>query len=84
MYPTEVFPLASRSKGVSLTVVGWSLGGALVNEIVPYLIKAVSFWVFILFALINFLMLIPIYLFYIGESYCRRLQVQLHATPVLT
>lgn len=34
--------------------------------IIPYLIQAISFWVFILFALINLSLLIPIYLFYVG------------------
>lgn len=35
--------------------------------IIPYLISAIGFWVFILFALINLVMLVPIYLFYIGK-----------------
>ena len=34
--------------------------------IIPYLIDAISFWVFILFALINLALLVPIYLFYVG------------------
>lgn len=36
-------------------------------EIIPYLISAISYWVLIMFALINLVMLVPIYLFYIGE-----------------
>jgi len=39
-----------------------------VNEITPYLIAAVGFWIFILFACINFGMLVPIFLFYIGKT----------------
>lgn len=35
--------------------------------IIPYLIDAIGFWVFIMFALINLIMLAPIYLFYVGE-----------------
>lgn len=69
VYPTEIFPLASRAKGVALATVAFSIAGGVINEIVPYLINAIGFWVFILFALINLAMLIPIYLFYIGT--CR-------------
>jgi len=68
VYPTEIFPLASRAKGVALATVAFSIAGGVINEIVPYLINAIGFWVFILFALINLFMLIPIYLFYIGTS----------------
>lgn len=37
--------------------------------IIPYLIQAIGFWVFILFALINLSLLAPIYLFYVGKSH---------------
>lgn len=69
VYPTEIFPLASRAKGVALATVAFSIAGGVINEIVPYLINAIGFWVFILFALINLAMLIPIYLFYIGKHF---------------
>jgi Sugar (and other) transporter len=59
--------LASRAKGVALATVAFSIAGGVINEIIPYLINAIGFWVFILFALINLAMLVPIYLFYIGE-----------------
>jgi len=68
VYPTEIFPLASRAKGVALATVAFSIAGGVINEIIPYLINAIGFWVFILFALINFFILVPIYLFYIGTS----------------
>jgi hypothetical protein len=68
VYPTEVFPLATRAKGAALATVAFSVAGGVINEIVPYLISAVTFWIFIIFALINFVMLVPIYLFYIGMS----------------
>jgi hypothetical protein len=68
VYPTEVFPLASRSKGAALATVAFSIAGGTINEVIPYLINAIGFWVFILFALVNLAMLIPIYLFYIGEN----------------
>lgn len=68
VYPTEIFPLVSRAKGTAVATVAFSLAGGIINEIVPYLINAVSYWVFIIFALLNLVMLVPIYLFYIGES----------------
>ncbi|KAH8797740.1 low-affinity glucose transporter HXT3 [Xylogone sp. PMI_703] len=68
VYPTEIFPLASRSKGVALATVAFSLAGGTINEIVPYLINAIGFWIFIMFALINIAMLVPIYLFYIETA----------------
>ncbi|KAJ9144115.1 MFS monosaccharide transporter [Pleurostoma richardsiae] len=68
VYPTEVFPLASRAKGTALATIAFSLAGGFINEIVPYLIKAIGFWVFIVFALVNLAMLVPIYLFYIETS----------------
>lgn len=66
VYPTEIFPLASRAKGVAIATVAFSLAGGTINEIVPYLINAIGFWVFIMFALINLVMICPIYLYYIG------------------
>lgn len=69
MYPTEIFPLASRAKGVALSTVAFSLAGGFVNEITPYFINVARFWVMITFAVINLVMLIPIYLFYIGKTH---------------
>lgn len=66
VYPTECFPLATRAKGTALATVAFSVAGAFVNTITPFLISAVGWWVFIIFALVNAAMLIPIYLFYIG------------------
>ncbi|KAL1988428.1 hypothetical protein VTN96DRAFT_9483 [Rasamsonia emersonii] len=68
VYPTEVFPLASRSKGVALATIAFSLAGGTINEIIPYLIDAIGFWVFILFALVNLAMLVPILLFYVETA----------------
>ena len=68
VYPTEVFPLATRAKGAALATVAFSVAGGVINEIIPYLISAVNFWTFIIFALINFAMLIPIYLFYLETA----------------
>jgi hypothetical protein len=49
-----------------LATVAFSLAGGIINEIVPYLINAVSYWVFVLFAHLNLVMLVPIHVFYIG------------------
>ncbi|KAI1608930.1 MFS monosaccharide transporter [Exophiala viscosa] len=68
VYPTEVFPLATRSKGAALSTLAFSLAGGSINEIIPYLIDAIGFWVFIMFALINLAMLVPIYLFYVETA----------------
>ena len=67
MYPTEVFTLETRAKGAALATVAFSIAGGTINEIVPYLITAVGFWVFVIFALINFAMLPIIWAFYIGK-----------------
>ena len=48
----------------------FSIAGGTINMIIPYLIDAIGFWVFILFALINLSLLVPIYLFYVGQSLC--------------
>ena len=71
--PTEVFPLATRAKGVALSTMSFSIVGGVINEIIPYIIKAAGFWVFIMFSLLNFIQLIPVYLFYI-ETANRRLE----------
>lgn len=68
VYPTEVFPLATRAKGTALATVAFSLAGGTINEIIPYLIRAVGYWTFVIFALLNFFMCIPIYLFYIETA----------------
>ncbi|EGD91007.2 uncharacterized protein TERG_07230 [Trichophyton rubrum CBS 118892] len=68
VYPTEVFPLATRSKGTAIATFAFSVAGGTINMIIPYLISAIGFWVFILFALINLVMLVPIYLFYIETA----------------
>lgn len=68
VYPTEVFPLATRAKGVSLALIAFAVSGGVINEIIPYIIKAAGFWVFIMFGLLNLLQIIPVWLFYIETS----------------
>ncbi|KAJ5100074.1 hypothetical protein N7532_007075 [Penicillium argentinense] len=67
------FSLASRSKGAALATFAFSIVGGTINMIIPYLIDAIGFWVFILFALISLALLAPIYLFYV-ETANRHLQ----------
>jgi hypothetical protein len=68
VYPTEVFPLATRAKGVSLAMVSFAVWGAVINEVIPYVISAIGWWVFILFAALNFVQLVPVYLFYVETA----------------
>ncbi|KAI7716666.1 sugar transporter STL1 [Hortaea werneckii] len=68
VYPTEVFPLATRAKGTALATVAFSLAGGFINEIVPYLISAIDFYIFVLFACINLGILVPVYLFYVETA----------------
>ncbi|KAI8452709.1 general substrate transporter [Phakopsora pachyrhizi] len=64
LVPTEIMPLFVRAKGGCWSVVGWSIGNALVTEIAPYLFNAITYWTFILFGLLNFFTLPNIYLLY--------------------
>ncbi|OQU97516.1 hypothetical protein CLAIMM_03441 [Cladophialophora immunda] len=68
VYPTEVFPLATRAKGVSLSMVSFAIWGAVINEVIPYVISAVGWWVFIMFAVMNFIQIIPVWLFYVETA----------------
>lgn len=68
VYPTEVFPLATRAKGVSLAMVSFAVWGGVINEVIPYVISAIGWWVFILFAALNFAQLLPVYLFYVETA----------------
>lgn len=42
--------------------------GATTNEVIPYVIATIGWWVFILFSAFNFIMLIPVYLFYVETA----------------
>ncbi|KAK9453090.1 hypothetical protein V1511DRAFT_505621 [Dipodascopsis uninucleata] len=68
VYPVEVFPLSCRAKGTALATVAFSIAGGVINEIIPYLTSAIGFWTLILFSLVNFVMLIPVYLFYVETA----------------
>ena len=49
-------------------MIAFAIGGGVINEIIPYIIKAAGFWVFIMFGLINFAQLIPVWLFYVETA----------------
>ncbi|QKX64675.1 uncharacterized protein TRUGW13939_11851 [Talaromyces rugulosus] len=68
VYPTEVFPLATRAKGSALSMVSFAVAGGVCNEIIPYIISAAGFWVFIIFALLNFVQILPVWAFYIETA----------------
>lgn len=64
LVPTEIMPLFVRAKGGCWSVVGWSIGNAVVTEIAPFLFNAITYWTFILFGILNFLTLPNIYFLY--------------------
>ncbi|RCI02406.1 hypothetical protein CU098_012035 [Rhizopus stolonifer] len=58
-YPAEIFPVSVRAKGGAFSVVGWSIGNALVMEITPPMIAGIGWITFLIFGAFNF-MAIPI------------------------
>ncbi|KAI8445002.1 general substrate transporter [Phakopsora pachyrhizi] len=64
LFPTEVMPLFVRAKGGCWSVVGWSLGNALVIVLAPFLFTAIKYWTFILFGLLNFFTIPNVYFLY--------------------
>ena len=54
-------------------MVSFAIAGGVCNEIIPYIISATGFWVFIIFALFNFVQIIPVWC-YILETAHRRLE----------
>jgi len=49
-------------------MVSFAVWGAVINEVIPYVISAVGWWVFIIFAALNFIQIIPVYLFYVETA----------------
>lgn len=49
-------------------MVSFAFWGAIINEVIPYVISAVGWWVFIMFAVMNFLQIIPVWLFYVETA----------------
>ncbi len=49
-------------------MVSFAIWGAVINEVIPYVISAVGWWVFIMFAVMNFIQIIPVWLFYVETA----------------
>ncbi|KAI7875883.1 general substrate transporter [Lichtheimia hyalospora FSU 10163] len=54
LYPVEIYPLRVRARGGAWSVVGWSIGNALVMEITPPLLASIKWATFFLFGALNF------------------------------
>lgn len=55
LYPVEIYPTKVRAKGGAWSVVGWSVGNALVMEVTPYMIASIGWITFLIFGAFNFL-----------------------------
>lgn len=55
LYPVEIYPTKVRAKGGAWSVVGWSVGNALVMEITPPMIASIGWVTFLIFGAFNFL-----------------------------
>jgi hypothetical protein len=60
----QIFPLATRAKGSALSCFAFGIGNGVVVMVVPYLIHAVSLYIFVIFALCNFVSIPVVYYFY--------------------
>jgi len=65
--------LKVRAKGGAWSVVGWSIGNALVAEITPPLLAAWDNYTFLFFGLINFVAIPIVWAFYPGTYHCSKL-----------
>ncbi len=50
-------------------MVSFAIAGGVCNEIIPYIISAAGFWVFIIFALFNFVQIIPVWCFIVETAH---------------
>lgn len=55
LYPVEIYPLRVRARGGAWSVVGWSIGNAVVMEITPPLLASIGWATFLLFGAFNFI-----------------------------
>ncbi|KAL1929149.1 hypothetical protein VTP01DRAFT_2208 [Rhizomucor pusillus] len=55
LYPVEIYPTKVRARGGAWSVVGWSIGNALIMEITPPMLARIGWATFIVFAVFNFL-----------------------------
>lgn len=51
----EIYPTKVRARGGAWSVVGWSIGNALIMEITPPMLARIGWATFIVFAVFNFL-----------------------------
>jgi sugar porter (SP) family MFS transporter len=64
LYPVEIYPTKVRAKGGAWSVVGWSVGNALVMEITPPMIAGIGWITFLIFGAFNFLAIPIVWAFY--------------------
>ncbi|KAI9756833.1 MAG: hypothetical protein M1835_000695 [Candelina submexicana] len=64
LYPTEIFPLNVRAKGGAWSVVGWSIGNAIITLITPFLFQAISYGTLLLLFGLNIFCIPFVILFY--------------------
>ncbi|KAI8138061.1 general substrate transporter [Fennellomyces sp. T-0311] len=55
IYPVEIYPTKVRARGGAWSVVGWSIGNALIMEVTPPMIATIGWASFLVFAGFNFL-----------------------------
>ncbi|KAK5529737.1 hypothetical protein LTR46_005017 [Exophiala xenobiotica] len=73
VYPSEIFPLATRSRGNAFGIVGWSLGCGSVSLAAPPMFKALGPQGFYIHAVFNLAAVAMVYCFY-PETSCRTLE----------
>ncbi|KAI9263052.1 general substrate transporter [Sporodiniella umbellata] len=64
LYPVEIYPTKVRAKGGAWSVVGWSVGNALVMEITPPMLANIGWVTFLIFGAFNFLAIPFVYCLY--------------------
>ncbi|KAI7875110.1 general substrate transporter [Lichtheimia hyalospora FSU 10163] len=64
LYPVEIYPTNVRARGGAWSVVGWSIGNALIMEITPPMLSSLGWASFLVFAGLNFLTIPIVWAFY--------------------
>ncbi|RKP13961.1 general substrate transporter, partial [Piptocephalis cylindrospora] len=67
VYPSEIYPLRIRSKAIALTTASNWLFNFAVSQLVPVLMEAIDWGLYIIFAAFGLIMLIWVY-FYVPET----------------
>ena len=63
-FNAQIFPAATRAKGSAWSSFAFGVGNGAVVMVVPLLIKALTFYIFIIFAACNFVIIPLVYYFY--------------------